>query len=1034
MATKSSAQKDDLFVTAILVTHDGATWLPQVIAALSSQSRPIDRIVAVDTASIDASAKLVTTSGIPVIKADREIGYGDAIELALQNSPRLDESNSPGKEWIWLIHDDCAPTKNALSLLIDGVKDRPQVVIAGPKLVGWSDHDHLLEVGVSIAGNGSRWTGLEPGEQNQGQHDQTREVLAVSTAGMLVRRDAFEDLGGLDPNLALFRDDVDLGWRAHVAGFGVICVGEATAFHAQASATERRSVDVSEAFLHRPLLLDRRNAAYVLLANSSWWMLPWVSLQIIGTSLLRASFDLLAKLPGYAADEIVAVGLLLIHPAELFTARKTRKQKRLLSPNIIKRFIPPRGSQIRAGVDRVVTTLSRRFRDDEPEQAQSQSYANIGTINEEFDDQDLSTPIKTSVIKEVLRRPEFFSLIVITLISFIAGRARFGAISGGALGVSPGSGMDLLRAYVSSWHQVGMGSAISTPPWVALTGLAAILSFGHLPLLISALFLFTPPLAFYIFYSCLRNILKTRIAATIGASVYVLTPLLWGSLNQGRLDTLIFYLVAPCFLFIRPFSSDIDTATWRRVFAISLFVGVILTFSPLLFGLWTIAQIALMLQKFLEARSELSTQSLFDTLESEEFRPVLRRLAMFLVPIFITLPWSASLFVHPTHFLVAPGIPSQNGGITHVLSLNSGGVGTPPAWLLAPLAIFLISALLIRAVQLQGLFACAVLSLAILLNTYHVSGNGAVANVWIGPLLLMISIVIIPAILLQAEEVIPTLRNSRFGLTHIAVAGAALLTAVSAAGMIVWICLGTSASLVKADQPAVVPAFVSALEDTSIRPKTLVIDSNLQGTSYYVSRGSEVRLGDADVASLVPLAVQDAISQLVTEGSGTAGKVLGSFGIQYVFAKAPVPASLARSIDGVGGFTRMSATSAGDIWKVVGAAPRVMFTNLAHESFLVPASPIGASAVINGPGLITVAEKYDKRWHMLLDGIQVPIQHSQGDLPVFTATHGGHVIILFDGTTHRALISLQFLSLIIVIVMSLPWGRRRREVPLEELA
>jgi hypothetical protein len=157
-------------------------------------------------------------------------------------------------------------------------------------------------------------------------------------------------------------------------------------------------------------------------------------------------------------------------------------------------------------------------------------------------------------------------------------------------------------------------------------------------------------------------------------------------------------------------------------------------------------------------------------------------------------------------------------------------------------------------------------------------------------------------------------------------------------------------------------------------------------------------------------------------------------GIQYVFAKAPVSASLARSIDGVGGFTRMSATSAGDIWKVVGAAPRVMFTNLAHESFLVPASPIGASAVINGPGLITVAEKYDKRWHMLLDGIQVSIQHSQGDLPVFTATHGGHVIILFDGTAHRALISLQFLSLIVVIVMALPWGRRRREVPLEELA
>ena len=40
-------------VTAILVSHDGATWLPQTVAALASQSHPIDRIVAVDTGSTD---------------------------------------------------------------------------------------------------------------------------------------------------------------------------------------------------------------------------------------------------------------------------------------------------------------------------------------------------------------------------------------------------------------------------------------------------------------------------------------------------------------------------------------------------------------------------------------------------------------------------------------------------------------------------------------------------------------------------------------------------------------------------------------------------------------------------------------------------------------------------------------------------------------------------------------------------------------------------------------------------------------------
>ncbi len=73
---------------------------------------------------------------------------------------------------------------------------------------GWHDRNHLLELGISIASNGARWTGLEYREADQGQHDGVSEVLAVSTAGALIRRDVFEELDGFDPELSLFRDDV----------------------------------------------------------------------------------------------------------------------------------------------------------------------------------------------------------------------------------------------------------------------------------------------------------------------------------------------------------------------------------------------------------------------------------------------------------------------------------------------------------------------------------------------------------------------------------------------------------------------------------------------------------------------------------------------------------------------------------------------------------------------------------------------------------------------------------------------------------
>jgi GT2 family glycosyltransferase len=88
-------------------------------------------------------------------------------------------------------------SRNALAKFDRRGKNKPNVAMAGPKLLGWHDRTHLLEIGISIAANGNRWTGLEPAEYDQGQRDGVHEVLAVSTAGALIRRDIFEQLAWL---------------------------------------------------------------------------------------------------------------------------------------------------------------------------------------------------------------------------------------------------------------------------------------------------------------------------------------------------------------------------------------------------------------------------------------------------------------------------------------------------------------------------------------------------------------------------------------------------------------------------------------------------------------------------------------------------------------------------------------------------------------------------------------------------------------------------------------------------------------------
>ena len=1024
------------FVTAIIVTHDGASWLPEVIAALSSQTRPIDRIIAVDTGSVDSSPKLLRAAGITYISADRDIGYGDAIEIALEQSPKLLDPIDEANECLWLIHDDCAPAKDALHYLLSAIAERPQVVIAGPKLLGWYDRDHLLEAGISIAPNGARWTGLERREQDQGQHAEIKEVLSVSTAGMLVRRAAFEELGGLDPNLALFRDDVDLGWRARVAGFSAICVGQASAFHAQASASERRKVDVSEAFLHRPLMLDRRNAAYVMLANSSWWTLPWLVLQLLGTSLLRVVFDLLAKLPGYAGDEIAAVGLLLIHPADLIKARRARRRKRLLSPSVVEPYIPPRGSQIRAGVDRVTSTISQKLRGkvDIEEIDDSPRYSDLGVMTEEFDEPDILLSSKSSIMRGVLRRPDSLALIAITVLSFISARARFGSLSGGALGFIPTSGSDLLRNYAQAWHLVGMGSAVAAPPWLAVLGVVGLISFGHLSLFITALFLLTPPIAFIIFVNALRRKGASQATSTFGGTVYILTPLLWSSLNQGRIDILVLYLFAPIFITIKPVMTNLVDMSWRRIFSQTLLIALVASFSPLLLASWLLIQIYLFLVGIVKLyRTADRSRGWIDVVESEASKPVVRRFTVILTAYLLTLPWSLGALIHPTQFLVAPGIPLANGGTIVTLLSNPGGKGAPPWWVIAPTALIVLFSFFIRSMRRASLVSAIILASAILLNAVHIPGHGATEPIYVGAAFLVISIILIPPMMVVIEKVVPNLRVRHLGLSHLAIAGATVLSILSTVLFAGWVLVGQTTSLVQSDQSDVIPAFVSSLAQSPAKPKTLVLSSTPSETAFFISRGNPLTIGDADVATATPTQIVDAVTQLVSGSGVSSAKVMGSYGIQYLYLKSPASPEIARLIDGVGGFTRMSATDIGIVWHIVGSSPRVVLTDSKGRNTLIPAGDVGALGVVKSPGVISLAEKYDRSWRLLINGASVPLQHADNGLPIFTIPTSGKVSLLFDGTAHRGLISLELMTLLVAVVMALPSGRRKRQVPLEEL-
>ena len=137
-------------------------------------------------------------------------------------------------------HDDVVLDPDAARLLVEEAY-RSNAGIVGPKLVDRDNPDVLLEVGMSIDHYGVPFSGIEPDEVDQEQHDGVRDVFYVSHAAMLVRADLFHELGGFDPATFPGADDIDLCWRARLAGARVIVAPDARVRHAARHASSRCS-------------------------------------------------------------------------------------------------------------------------------------------------------------------------------------------------------------------------------------------------------------------------------------------------------------------------------------------------------------------------------------------------------------------------------------------------------------------------------------------------------------------------------------------------------------------------------------------------------------------------------------------------------------------------------------------------------------------------------------------------------------------------------------------------------------------------
>jgi GT2 family glycosyltransferase len=997
-------------VVAVVVT-DGGSGLEATLASLVDQEYP-----SLSTLVIDRGADEDPTARVAAI-------YPHAFVRRLAGHRSFTEAcnvafgSVEGATFFLVCRDDVIIEPGSVRVLVEEAY-RSNAAIVGPKIVDLDRPDVLVEVGLAIDRYGIAFSGIEPGELDQEQHDAVRDVFFVSDAVMLLRADLVAVLRGFDPRAEPGSADLDICWRARLFGGRVVVAPDARVRRRSPLAGRRRTrLPSSERAANR-------SRVHVLTKCTAVAALVWVIPVAFALDLGEATG--LAVSRRYARARALLGGwwsALLELPSTIADRRPLQASRQVGEHEL--RALMVRGSS------RMRTVLAVRLH------AQSR-----------IDLVETRTRRAVGSARATLRGAGGIAWTVVLAVIVFGSRnlIAVGVPSVGSFAAWPRLGL-LAATYHSSWRMTGLGSASPASSAFGMMTVAGAVLLGHTALARTLFVVGAVPLGALGVYRALRPASLSPLPAIAGLVAYVANPLPRNLLGAGQLGPLVLYALAP--FVVSGLADAVGDAwtvpdpvpqwNWRRIGVVAALTAIVTAFWPP----------ALLLALLVGAVTVIGAPLLGDLASAVRIAAVAAVSTVGALALLV--PWPVALFHADGPSLGL--LPRAPLSLSDVLRFHTGssGAGLLPWGLLVAAALPLITANGNRLVWAgrAWLLAAASFALAWLPGRFAPSLPVPVA----GGLLVPAALGLAVAVGLGVAAFVEELRTVVFGWRQIAAVAAAFGLLAPVPGML-GDALGGSWRLPGGDwrqelawmgQPGSAGTFrVLWLGDPSVLPLDGAVT---HGLGYGLSRD-----GAPDARALWPApggsagtVVSDAVGLLATAGTARLGHVLAPLGVRYiaVIDRAapgshpirPLPPGLATTLAGQLDLSLRQSEQGLTLYEnaawiptraavpaalPVGAAP----TTLALESDLSGRPALDGQPV--GPGSLFVAEAHDSRWQASQSGRRLPDRAAFGWANGYPLVRRAPVTVRFVGGPARAIaLALQAVAwLALGVFLVGPWLRR----------
>src|SRR5690554_4022234 len=216
-------------VAVVILNWNGVALLEKFLPTVIKHS-PDAHIYVADNDSTDTSKEYVTKHFPEVtwIQNKKNLGYAGGYQKALEKV----------KEDIYiLLNSDIEVTENWIEPHLNAFKEDTEIVATQPKIKDYNRKEYFEYAGAAggfIDKYGypyCRGRIFDTIEKDTNQYDDAIPIFWASGACLVVRRDAYWEAGGLDPDFFAHQEEIDLCWRLQLMGGKIYSIPESVVYH-----------------------------------------------------------------------------------------------------------------------------------------------------------------------------------------------------------------------------------------------------------------------------------------------------------------------------------------------------------------------------------------------------------------------------------------------------------------------------------------------------------------------------------------------------------------------------------------------------------------------------------------------------------------------------------------------------------------------------------------------------------------------------------------------------------------------------------